>query len=137
MPARPAGPRGARRAGSAPAGAAALEPERWAPAGRRRGGVPQPAGRPADPPGRVGASCGATATRVGLGDRLTPHVLRHSCATHMLDHGADIRAVQELLGHASISTTQMYTLVSTERLCAGLRRRPPPGPGRAGWPSRP
>ncbi len=54
--------------------------------------------------------------RVGLGDRLTPHVLRHSCATHMLDHGADIRAVQELLGHASISTTQIYTKVSTERL---------------------
>ena len=54
--------------------------------------------------------------RVGLGDRLTPHVLRHSCATHMLDHGADIRIVQELLGHASISTTQVYTKVSTERL---------------------
>lgn len=54
--------------------------------------------------------------RVGLGDRLTPHVLRHSCATHMLDHGADIRVVQELLGHASISTTQVYTRVSTERL---------------------
>ena len=54
----------------------------------------------------------------GLGDRLTPHVLRHSCATHMLDHGADIRAVQELLCHASITTTQVYTMVSNDRLFA-------------------
>lgn len=94
-----------------------MEPDRWARRGdaeavflNARGGRLSRQG--------AWAIVRAHGERVGLGDRLSPHVLRHSCATHMLDHGADIRIVQELLGHASISTTQVYTKVSTERLRA-------------------
>ncbi len=64
-------------------------------------------------------------SKVGLGSQLSPHTLRHCCATHMLEHGADIRTVQELLGHASITTTQIYTKVSREQLLEAYRAAHP------------
>ena len=108
----------------APAGRGALEPDRWARRGdaeavflNRRGGRLSRQGL-----WLIVRRHGETAR---IGSLLTPHVLRHSCATHMLDGGADIRIVQEMLGHASISTTQVYTRVSTERLKAVYRAAHP------------
>ena len=72
------------------------------------------------------------AQRVGLGDVVSPHVLRHSCASHMLAHGADIRVVQEVLGHVSIATTQLYTRLSQDHLRASYQRAHPRAGGVAG-----
>jgi len=65
------------------------------------------------------------ARQAGLGEEVTPHTLRHSFATHLLDGGADVREVQELLGHASVTTTQVYTLVSRNAMHAVYARAHP------------
>ena len=107
-----------------PAGRGEMEPERWASQHDQEAVWLNQRGRRLSRQGAWGA-VKKRAQQVGLGAKVSPHVFRHSCATHMLDHGADIRAVQELLGHASISTTQVYTLVSKEKLWEAYRAAHP------------
>jgi integrase/recombinase XerC len=75
--------------------------------------------------GVVRKSVQAARTRLGLADRTTPHALRHSFATHLLGRGADLRQLQELLGHASLSSTQIYTAVDAAHLLDVYRNAHP------------
>ncbi len=107
-----------------PGGRGEMEPERWASQHDRDAVWLNQRGRRLSRQGAWGI-VKKRAQQVGLGAKVSPHVFRHSYATHLLDRGADIRAVQELLGHASIANTQIYTMVSRERLWEAYRAAHP------------
>ena len=115
-------PRKARRAGRA---AVALGARARRPAGARADALfLSKTGRPLGT-GDVRRRLRTWTTRIGVGDGASPHALRHSFATHLLDGGADLRSIQELLGHASVSSTQIYTRVESARLRSAYARSHP------------
>ena len=105
-------PRGGRRPTSCAAGPSWSRP-RTAATPARCSSTPAAAGSRGS---RAWAVLVKAAERAGVTRDVSPHTLRHSFATHLLDGGADVRVVQELLGHASVTTTQVYTLVTVDNL---------------------